>query len=278
MTTWWCGAVRLDQARGFVFDIDGTLVHRTGPGAVEAIPGALAVLDRIVASGRPFAVFTNGSHVEPNAFAQQLRAAGLPVADGQVLTPLCSVQAYLDRFRGGANVLPFVTDEARAYLDGVGVRLVDGRNGAKVDAVFVAHADSTDFDELERAARAVLAGARLLTGSYVPAYAGANGPILSRGAMITAAIAKASSTRPVVVGKPSTAAVREIGRRLGVPPDEVAVVGDDVRLDIALGHLGHSTTVLVRSGISGAVDVSAIPERQRPHLTADTVADVLELL
>jgi HAD superfamily hydrolase (TIGR01450 family) len=270
--------VRLDRVRGFVFDIDGTLVHRTGPGTVEAMPGALDVLERIEASGRPFAVFTNGSHVEPNAFAQQLRAAGLPVADGRALTPLCSVQAYLDRFGRDATVLPFATEEARAYLDSVGVRLVDGTNGSRVDAVFVAHAESPGFDELERAARAVLAGARLLTASYVPAYAGAHGPILSRGAMIAAAIAKASSTRPVVVGKPSTAAVREIGRRLGVPPAEVAVVGDDVRLDIALGHLGHSTTVLVRSGISGDVDLSAIPKSHRPHLAVDSVADLLELL
>jgi HAD superfamily hydrolase (TIGR01450 family) len=270
--------VPLERARGFVFDVDGTLVHRTGPGTVEAMPGAVDVLERIAASGRPYAAFTNGSHVEPDAFARQLRAAGLPVDDGRVLTPLCSVQAYLDRFRGGAAVLPFATEEARAYLERAGVRLVDGRNGTRVDAVFVAHAARTDFDELERAARAVLAGARLLTGSYVPAYAGANGPILSRGAMITAAIATASGARPVVVGKPSTAAVREIGRRLGVAPADVAVVGDDLRLDVALGRLGGSTTVLVRSGISGDVDLASIPERRRPHLVVDSVADLLERL
>jgi HAD superfamily hydrolase (TIGR01450 family) len=270
--------VRLDRVRGFVFDIDGTLVHRTGPGKVHAIPGAVEVLERIAASGRPFAVFTNGSHVEPDAFARQLRAAGLPVADGRVLTPLCSVQTYLGRFRGGASLLPFATEEARAYLDAAGVRLVDGRNGGRVDAVFVAHADRTDFEELERAARAVLAGARLLTGSYVAAYAGADGPILSRGAMITAALAKASGARPVVVGKPSHAAVREMGRLLGVPPSELAVVGDDVRLDVALGRLGRSTTVLVRSGISGGVDLSLLPERRRPHLAVDTVAEILDRL
>jgi 5'-nucleotidase len=266
------------EARAFVFDIDGTLVHRTGPGEVHAIPGAREVLDRIAASGRPFAVFTNGSHVAPDTFARQLRTAGLPVADGQVLTPLCSVQAYLDRYRDGARVLPFATEAARAYLEEVGVRLVDGDDGGRVDAVFVAHADRTDFPELERAARAVIAGARLLTGSYVPAYAGANGPILSRGAMITAAIAKASGARPVVVGKPSRAAVREMGRRLGVAPPEIAVVGDDVRLDVALGHLGGSTTVLVRSGISGADDLTRIPERRRPHVSIGTVAELLEWL
>jgi ribonucleotide monophosphatase NagD (HAD superfamily) len=195
-----------------------------------------------------------------------------------VLTPLCSVQAYLERFRGGAHVLPFVMEPARRYLEDAGLRLVDGADGAHVDAVFVAHADQTDFEQLELAARAVIAGARLLTGSYVPAYAGANGPILSRGAMITAAIAKVSGGRPIVVGKPSQAAVREIRRRLGVPTEEIAVVGDDFRLDVALGRLGRSTTVLVRTGISAALDLSGVPEQRRPHVTLDSVADLLESL
>lgn len=270
--------MRLEDVRAFVFDIDGTLVHRTGPEEVHAIPGAREVLDRVAASGRPFAVFTNGSHVAPDAFARQLRAAGLPVEDGQVLTPLCSVQSYLDRFRGEAHVLPFATEAAHRYLREVGIDLVDGGNGTRVDAVFVAHADRVDFEQLERAARAVIAGARLLTGSYVPAYAGADGPILSRGAMITAAIAKASSARPVVVGKPSQAAVREMRRRLGVRSEEIAVIGDDVRLDVALGHLGRSLTVLVRSGISADLDLASVPEKRRPHIVVETVAELLEWL
>jgi NagD protein len=264
--------VPLEGVRGFVFDIDGTLVHRTGPEEVHAIPGAREVLDRIVASGRPFAVFTNGSHLPPDAFAEQLRAAGLPVADGQVLTPLRSVQAY----RGGMRVIPFASEPARTYMTSVGMEMVD--DGGPVDAVFVAHSDQVHFEELERAARAVIAGAKLLTASYVPAYAGANGPILSRGAMITAAIAKASSARPVVVGKPSQAAVRVMRQLLGVRSEEIAMVGDDFRLDVALGRLGRSTTVLVRSGISADLDLDRVPEAQRPDLTVRTVADLLEWL
>jgi len=264
--------VPLESVRGFVFDIDGTLVHRTGPEEVHAIPGAREVLDRIAASGRPFAVFTNGSHLPPDSFAEQLRAAGLPVADGQVLTPLRSVQAY----RAGMRVIPFASESARAYMTSVGMEMVD--DGGPVDAVFVAHADEVRFEELERAARAVIAGAKLLTASYVPAYAGANGPILSRGAMITAAIAKASSARPVVVGKPSQAAVRVMREQLGVRSEEIAMVGDDLRLDVALGRLGRSTTVLVRSGISADLDLDRVPETQRPDLTLGTVAELLEWL
>jgi 5'-nucleotidase len=265
--------VLLKDVRGFVFDVDGTLVQRAGA-EVHPLPGASSVLDAIRASGRPFALFTNGSHMPPAAFAHELREAGLRVEDEQLLTPLCSVQTYLER-HGDVSVLPFVTDSARGYLEDAGVRLVDDGEGGSVDAVFVAHPQDVDFESLELAARAVISGARLLTGSYVAAYAGANGPILSRGAMITAAIAKASGRRPTVVGKPSRAAVNEIERRLRLSAEDIAVIGDDLLLDVALGHLGGSRTVLVRSGISGSIDLGRVPEPRRPHLAVESVADLL---
>ena len=116
-------------------------------------------------------------------------------------------------------MLPFATRLAHEYLAAEGMTMA--AEDGPVDAVFVAHADTVDFPLLERAARAVIAGAPLLTASYVPAYAGANGPILSRGAMTTAAIAKASSTEPVIVGKPSLAALRTIESQVGVRTDEI---------------------------------------------------------
>src|SRR5262249_27355381 len=159
--------------RGFVFDVDGTLVQRSGT-EVRALPGARDVLDAIRASGRPFALFTNGSHMPPAAFAHELREAGLPVEAEQVRTPLCSVQTDLER-RRETSVLPCATDSPRAYLEKVGVPLVEDGERDGIGAVFVAHPSGIDFERLEVAARAVISGARLLTGSYVPAYAGANG-------------------------------------------------------------------------------------------------------
>ena len=265
--------MRLDGARGFVLDVDGTLVHRAGE-EVHLLPGAVEALARIRASGRPLALFTNGSHIPPEGFAAGLRVAGLDVADDELLTPLSSVRTYLRSHRG-STLLLFGTDAAREYLVANGLRIADGDGAEEVDAVLVAHTDVVDFPRLERAARAILGGARLLTGSFVRAYAGADGPIFSRGAMLTAALAKATGARPVVVGKPSRAALRTIVERLGARADELVVIGDDVELDIALGRLGGSRTILVRSGISGAADVAELPERRRPDATVESIAHVL---
>lgn len=266
--------MRLDDVRAFVLDIDGTLVHRAGE-EIHVQPGAREVLAKIRTSGRRFVLFTNGSHAPPETFAAGLRAVGLAVTDDELLTPLCSVQSYLRAHHRDGAVLLFGTEAAREYLVRTGVRIVDGDDTTRFDAVFVAQTDDVDFTELERAARAVLGGARLLTGSYAPAYAGANGPIFSRGAMLTAALAKATGARPVIVGKPSRAVLQTIGDRLGVPSAELAVIGDDLSMDIALGRLGGSRTILVRSGISGLVKLDDVPERHRPDAVVDEVAELL---
>jgi HAD superfamily hydrolase (TIGR01450 family) len=254
--------MRLDDIRGFVFDVDGTLVRRF-PDGVHPLPGAVEVLARIRASGRPLALFSNGSHVPPEVFAQQLRKDGLPVSDEEMISPVRSALSYVRRRR--YSVLLFAEPAVRELLRDAGVRLDDEHP----DAVLILHTNTIDFPSLERAARAILGGARFLTANYLPAYAGANGPIFSRGAMVTAAIAKATGARPTVVGKPSRAAVQELEARLGIPASELLVTGDDVRMDIGLGRLGGSTTVLVRTGITGDAAVAG------PDHVIDSVAELL---
>jgi NagD protein len=269
--------IALDGVRGFVFDLDGTLIQRTRSGH-EVIPGATRVLETIRVSGRPFVVFTNASHVGPEVLAQEVRHSGLDVRDDEVLTPVCSAISLLGRRFDGASVLLFSTEATRDRLLRAGVRLVDGEAAERADVVLVAHPSEWDMAMLERAARALVGGARLLTASYVPAYSGADGPIFSRGAMVTAALAKASGVRPVVVGKPSRVAVREVVERLGLPSRDLAVIGDDVALDIRLGILGGSRTVLVRTGISHDADLGRVPARQRPDAEVAAIGDLLEAL
>ena len=267
--------LRLDDVHGFVFDVDGTLVHRTPDGRAHAQPGALEVLDRIRCSGRPLVLFTNGSHVPSERIARGLTEDGVPIADHEMLTPVDSSISYLLRYHCEDPVQLFGSEMVASRLAESGLILASGENAG---VVLVTHVDEVSMAALEQAARAVNRGAPLLTGSYARGYAGADGMIFSRGAMVTAAISKVTGTRPRVVGKPSRIAVAEVSRRLGVRSDQIAVIGDDIRMDIALGRLGGSRTVLVRSGISGEIELERVPERQRPDAVIDGVADLLELL
>jgi HAD superfamily hydrolase (TIGR01450 family) len=220
-------------------------------------------------------MFTNGSHLPSAAIAEGLREDGLPIADEEMLTPTDSAITYLRATHRDARVHLFGSDAIAEHMRAAGIALTSGEDA---EAVYVAHLRQVDLDEVERAARAVQRGAPLLTASYVRGYAGANGIIFSRGAMVTAAIAKVTGARPRVLGKPSRAAVAEAAKRLGVPSGRLVVIGDDLDLDVALGKLGGSSTILVRSGISGQVELERLPPKRRPDAAIDRVADLLEWL
>jgi 4-nitrophenyl phosphatase len=270
--------IELREAKGFVLDLDGTLIQRSRTG-LTPIPGARELLAAIRGSGRPFVIFTNASHVAPSVLAAELRDDGLDVRDDEVITPVCCAISLLGGSHPGAGVLAFCTTATHDRLAAAGVRMVEPgdsvERGDSVDVVFVAHPSDFGFLDLEHAARAITSGAPLLTASYVPAYAGADGPIFSRGAMVTAALSKVTGTRPTIVGKPSRVAVREIVSRLGLPSRDLAVIGDDAALDISLGNLGRSHTVLVQTGITGDSVLDRLPALQRPDETVASVADLL---
>jgi HAD superfamily hydrolase (TIGR01450 family) len=268
-------ALRLDDVSAFMFDVDGTLLHRGPDGRGRPQPGAVEVLERIRASGRRLVLFTNGSHVPSGLVANGLREDGLHVTDDELLTPVDSATTWLSRHPEHHPVHAFASYAVRGHMTQAGIPLTDGEDAR---AVFVAHLQDVSLDEVERAARAVSRGAPLFTGSYVRGYAGAHGIIYSRGAMITAAIAKVSGGRPRVLGKPSRAAVSVLQERLGVPSRQIAVIGDDLGMDVALGKLGGSRTVLVRSGISAGIDLATVPDKRRPDATVDAVQDLLHLL
>jgi ribonucleotide monophosphatase NagD (HAD superfamily) len=49
-------------------------------------------------------------------------------------------------------------------------------------------------------------------------------------------------------------------------------------MDVALGRLGGARTILVRSGISGQIDLDRVPARRRPDAVIEGVADLLAAL
>jgi 5'-nucleotidase len=267
--------MQLDDVKGFVFDVDGSLVHRDADFRSVPLPGAVEVIEAIRASGRPLVLFTNGSHLDPETFAAGLREDGLPVEDDELLTPVVSTISYLSKHLPGRPVMVFGSDEIKRRMEREGVPLTETD---EAEAVFVAHVPQVDMDDLETAARAVINGAQLLTANYGPGFWGSNGLIFSRGAMTAAAIAKVTEVEPIVVGKPSEVAVAATSERLGVPAEQQAVIGDDLDMDIALGHLGGSRTILVRSGMSGTLDLDGVPEERRPDAVIDGVEEMLPWL
>ena len=278
---------RLRKARGFVFDMDGTLVlgDRVNHG-LRPLPGAIAMLEWARSRGRPYLVFTNGTNRTPADFARVLRDEGLDVPDDRMMTPASSAVVMMAK-RGFKRVMvlggPGLTEPLRAA--GIEVALpttgaaAGGGTGAApgVDAVFVGWFREFTMDHLEAACHAVWAGAELYSASETPFFASAGGRALGTSRAISAMIRSITGCSLTITGKPSPDALRAAATRLGVPARQLVVVGDDPLLEVPMAHRGRALAVAVDTGLGGPDAYDHLPPRRRPQLHLRGVDGLLAL-
>lgn len=269
---------RLRAARGFVFDLDGTLVlGDRSNSSIHPLDGAVELLDGLRNRNVPYAIFTNGTVRTPEEYVPKLRNAGLPVADHMVLTPSSVAADYFVQ-RKFRRVRVLGCEGVWRPLQAAGIEIVRDPSSDPVDAVFVGWYREFKMDEIEAACDAVAAGAKLFTGSLAPYFASNQGKVLSSSRVICSAITNITGKRATVLGKPAIEALRCACKRLGAAPADVVVVGDDPALEVFMARRGGALGVAVRTGVWGQGEVAQLPAQHRPDLTVQDVAELSKLL
>jgi 4-nitrophenyl phosphatase len=283
----WPGSVtaareRLKTVRGFVFDLDGTLVlgDRNGRG-LTPLPGALEITRWAARQRLPFVVLTNGTTKTPRELAQVLRGIGFDLADDAVMTPASSAVAVLTR-RGHRRVLVLGRDGLAGPLLDAGLEIVRPASSAEdrrpqADAVLVGWYPEFTMPALEAACHAVWDGAAVYSCSQAMFFATAHGRALGTSRAISAMIRSLTGCRVRVVGKPSLDALRSAAARLGARPADLAVVGDDPELEVPMAHRGHALAIAVTSGLGSAAAFAGLPPPRRPHLRLRGVDELLSI-
>jgi 4-nitrophenyl phosphatase len=270
---------RLRRTRGFVLDMDGTLVlgDRNNKG-LRPLPGAERLLGVLTELALPFRIFTNGTTRTPRQYAQALQTIGFPVPDNGVLTPTSSA-AEVFRRRGHRRVMVLGGKGITEPLEAAGLEALPPLRGTGADAVFVGwFRQELNFEALEAACDAVFGGARFYSASQSLFFATAQGRQLGTSRAISAVVRDITGCRVTVVGKPSRHALRTVARDLGLQATEIAVVGDDPELETAMAHKGGALAVAVHTGIGRAESFAELPEAQRPHLDLPDVGVLAGLL
>jgi len=268
---------RLRATRGFVFDLDGTLVLTDRRNSTFApLPGAVAMTRWLASRGVPFVLFTNGTTKTADAYAGALREAGFELNDNSVLTPAVSAAELFAR-RGCRRVMALGNDGLAGPLREAGIDTVPPARGRPVDAVLAGWYREFSMDALEAACEAVWQGARLYSCSQSVFFATTEGKALGTSRAICAMIRSVTGCRVEVVGKPSLHALRSAARRIGVRPAELAVVGDDPELEVTMAHRGRALAVAVGTGVGTTDAFARLPGGRRPHLVLSGVDELLEL-
>jgi ribonucleotide monophosphatase NagD (HAD superfamily) len=133
------------------------------------------------------------------------------------------------------------------------------------DAVVVGWTNKFTFDAVDRASRAVRAGARLVGTNEDPTFPTPDGLVPGAGALL-AAVATAGEATPQVAGKPHRATADAITERVG-HGELRAMVGDRPSTDGALAGQLDLPFALVFSGVTREGDPPA-EGSPRPAVTA----------
>ena len=266
--------------RGFMFDVDGTLLlsDRSLKG-YELLPGAIDVLSELKRRGIPFVVLTNGSAYPPPEQAAKLRGIGLPVEDWQMLTPSSVTADYMKR-KGVGRVLVLGVRGVGHALEEAGITtLYPGEPGAtEVDAVYVGWFPDCAMRDIEAGCNAVWKGAKLYVASDVPFFATREGRTIGYSYTIVGAIRRLTQARATLTGKPSLHALRYVARKLGVPMNKVVVIGDDPKVETQMALRGGATALAVTTGTTSREQWLQQPPKLRPHHVLDGIGEVLALL
>lgn len=278
-------AARLAKVRGVMFDIDGCLLLADQPSGYggTVLPGAAEVIESVRATGRNFVCFTNGSFQTPAAIATTLRELGLDVTDNQVMTPaVVAAETMATRYPGG-RVLVFGGAGVTEPFEARGVAMVDldealaGRAG-DVAAVVVGWDIEFGREKIVAAAEAVLAGAELYTTSAAPTFASHERLNVGVSGFIAAGLTHVTGRTYKVLGKPSAEAFNAICSRTGAQPEEILVVGDDLRMEAGMARAHGALGVLMTTGTNSREDAGKVGAEQTPDLIFDSLEELAALL
>jgi HAD superfamily hydrolase (TIGR01450 family) len=268
---------RLRAARGFVLDLDGTLVLTDRANNNYApLPGALPLTRWLASRGVPFVLFTNGTGKTPQAYARDLAEAGFGVPEGAVLTPAVSAAELFAR-RGHHRVMVLGAEGVAGPLRSAGLEVVPPARGWTADAVLAGWYREFSMDALEAACDAVWQGARLYSCSQSAFFATTEGRALGTSRAITAMIRSITGCRVEIAGKPSQHALGTAARRLGLRRRDLAVVGDDPELEVPMARRGGALAIAVGTGVGSADAFARLPGGCGPHLFLPGVSELLDL-
>ena len=261
------GNDRLSTVRGFLLDMDGTFYLGD-----RLLKGALQFIDLLHEQDKKFLFLTNNSSKHRRQYAEKISRLGLPIAEESVLTSGEATALYLQRQHPGAELFlvgtPSLEEEFRQY----GFQLVQH------DPQFLVLGFDTTltYQKLWVLCDFVRAGI-----PYIATHPDFNCPTETGympdvGAMIAFVKAATGRQPDLIVGKPNRLIVESAAVKMGLDVSQLAMIGDRLYTDIALGQASGIVTILVLSGETKLDDLNGSPFQ--PDYTFQNLAEVADWL
>jgi HAD superfamily hydrolase (TIGR01458 family) len=253
----------LRDSRAFLIDLDGVLYDDNQP-----ILGAAEAMAHLREKGYPFRFATNTTMRCRASLRRKLADFGIEVNEDEIFSAPVATARYL-RQQGQPRVFLLLTEDAQHDFTGLEVTdqqpdfVVMGDMGDEFNATL-----------LNKAFRLLLGGAELIALQKNRYWKTAEGLTLDAGPFVVA-LEYATGQSARVIGKPSSDFFQLAVDDLGVPPAQVAMIGDDIEVDVGGAQRAGLKGILVRTGRFRETDLQSEIE---PDGVIDSIADLVEYI
>ncbi len=246
-----------------LFDIDGVLYVGQRP-----IEGAADTISYLKARGIPCRFTTNTTVLSNDSLYRKLVSLGLPIEKDEVFGSIRAAISYLRRYDRPRCHFLLTDDPKQDFAE---------FPQSKDNPDFVVIGDlckSWSYDVLHETFLMVMNGARMVAlhkGRYWQTESGLQMDI---GAFV-AGLEYVTGKSATIIGKPSRSFFELALADMGLPPEKVAMVGDDINSDIGGAQQAGMTGILVKTG-KYRPDIFAKSEI-KPDLVIGSVADLRQI-
>lgn len=251
----------------FLLDMDGTF--NLGD---QLIDGSLDFIETLNNMDIDYLFLTNNSSKHRGQYAEKITRLGLPIPKEKVFTSGEATALYLQQQHPAAAVYvvgtPALEEEVRQH----GFRLEQDNP----QCVVLGFDTTLTYEKLWKLCDFVRAGL-----PYIATHPDFNCPTETGfmpdiGAVIAFVRASTGRDPDLVVGKPNRMIIDAVAQKLGLKIEEMAMVGDRLYTDIALGQTSGITTCLVMSGETHPEDLTGSPHQ--PTYTFENLAAIADWL
>jgi HAD superfamily hydrolase (TIGR01458 family) len=228
--------------RGLLIDLDGVLYQ-----GEQVIPGAPAVVSWLQSSDIPFLFVTNTTSRPRRLIVEKLQSMGMEVSEHSIITPVFAAYLWMKQNIQGEAAL-FIPESTREDMQDIPF-LESGREEGAAAVVIGDLGAQWTYAELNRAFRLLMhnPSAPLLALGMTRYWRAEDGLRLDVAPFVRA-LETATDKEAIVLGKPSADFFGMCLSMLGMEAEQVFMVGDDIRSDIAGAQEAGIWGVLVRTG------------------------------
>ncbi|WP_029523067.1 TIGR01458 family HAD-type hydrolase [Persephonella sp. KM09-Lau-8] len=248
------------KIKGFLLDLDGVLYIIDKP-----IEGAQETLKKLKEK-YPVRFITNTTTRPRKVVYQKLIKMGFDVKEEEIFSALEATKQFLKEKDAGAFLI--LTDLA----------LEDMKDIKKEPVEYVVIGDARDnftYENMNKAFRYLMDGAELLAAAKNKYFRDKDGKLsLDCGAYIVG-LEFATGKKAKLIGKPNKDFFLLAVKSMGLKPEEVAVIGDDIESDVKGAMDAGLKGILVKTGKFTPQDLE---KGIKPDLIIENINQILEFI